>query len=304
MKRIFSVLCLLGLSLVSMKSGAQELRCNVSVSGQKLENSNRNVFRTLQKGIYEFMNNRKWTNSHFAPDERIECSIYINIDEQISSDQYSGSVHVQTKRPVYGSSYRTTLLNLKDNDFQFQYVEFQPIEFKENSTNVNLTNVLAYYAYTILGFDYDSFSAEGGTEFFQKAQSIVNMNQSVKEPGWKSFESDHNRYWLVENMLNKSYAPFRDLLYRYHRQGLDIMAERAEQGRAEIADALKDIQTVYRTRPALFINQIFFDAKADELVGVFSKSNSEERSRVLAILNECDPSEASKYDKIKNSSGS
>lgn len=304
MKRILSVFCLLGLFLVSINTGAQELRCNVSVSGQKLENSNRNVFRTLQKGIYEFMNNRKWTNNRFAPDERIECSVYINIDEQISSDQYSGSIHVQTKRPVFGSSYRTTLLNLKDNDFQFQYVEFQPIEFKENAKNDNLTNVLAYYAYTILGFDYDSFSEEGGTEFFQKAQSIVNMNQSVKEPGWKSFESDHNRYWLVENMLNKSYAPFRDLLYRYHRQGLDIMTERAEQGRAEIADALKDILTVYRTRPALFINQIFFDAKADELVGVFSKSNSEERTRVLTILNECDPSEASKYDKIKNSSGS
>ncbi|MDP4183589.1 MAG: DUF4835 family protein [Bacteroidota bacterium] len=300
MQKLFYFTCLLLLILSSIHAEAQELRCNVNISGQKLENANRNVFRTLQKEVYEFMNNRKWTNHIFSNDERIECSIYINLDEQISGDEYKGSIHVQAQRPVYNSSYKTTLLNIKDNDLRFHYIEYQPLDFNETSNKNNLTSVLAYYAYIILGVDYDSFSSEGGTEFYQKAQSIVNKSQNAQESGWKAFESDRNRYWLVENILNKSYSPFRQLLYHYHRLGLDLMAEKPEVARAEVADAMKNIQKVYRTRPALYINQIFFDAKSDELVGIFSKSFQDEKNRIISILEECDPSNLTKYDKIKN----
>lgn len=282
---------------------AQELRCNISISAQKIQGANKTLFQTMQSDLYEFMNNRKWTDRKFAVDERIECNFFIVLDQQISSDQFKGSIQVQSRRPVYGSSYETSLLNIKDNDFDAKYVEYQTLEFNESSNKDNLTNILAYYAYIILGMDFDSFYPEGGTEYFQKAQAIVNKCQNVPEKGWKAFESERNRYWLVENILNKSYSGFRTCTYQYHRLGLDLMAEKPEEGRAAIAESLKSIQKVFRARPSLYILQIFFGAKSDELVNIFSKSFPDERNRVLAILNECDPSNGTKYEKISKSEG-
>jgi hypothetical protein len=280
---------------------AQELRCNISISAQKIQGANRTVFETMQSDLYEFMNNRKWTDEKYTMDERIECSFFINLDEQISSDEFKGSIQVQARRPVFGSSYETILLNIKDNDFDAKYIEYQTLEFNETSNKDNLTNILAYYAYIILGMDHDSFSPEGGSEFFQKAQTIVNNSQNAREKGWKSYESERNRYWLVENILNKSYSGFRSCTYQYHRQGLDIMADKAPDGRAAIAESLKSIQKVFRSRPSLYILQVFFDAKSDELVNIFTKSFPDERNRVSVILNECDPSNGSKYEKILKS---
>lgn len=283
---------------------AQELRCNISISAQKIQGANRTVFETMQSDLYEFMNNRKWTDEKYTMDERIECSFFINLDEQISSDEFKGSIQVQARRPVFNSSYETILLNIKDNDFDAKYIEYQTLEFNETSNKDNLTNILAYYAYIILGMDHDSFSPEGGTEFFQKAQTIVNNSQNAREKGWKSYESERNRYWLVENILNKSYSGFRSCTYQYHRQGLDIMSDKAPDGRAAIAESLKSIQKVFRSRPSLYILQVFFDAKSDELVNIFTKSFPDERNRVSVILNECDPSNGSKYEKILKSTDS
>lgn len=299
MKRylLFFVVLLISQSLVN----AQELRCNISISSQKIQGANKQVFETMQSDLYEFMNNRKWTDQKFAMDERIECNFFINLDEQISADEFKGSIQVQARRPVFGSSYETVLLNIKDNDFHAKYVEYQTLEFNETSNKDNLTNILAFYAYVVLGMDYDSFTSEGGTEFFQKAQSIVNNSQNAREKGWKAFESERNRYWLVENILNKSYAGFRGCTYQYHRQGLDLMADKAPEGRAAIAESLKSIQKVFRSRPSLYILQVFFDAKSDELVNVFSKSFPDEQNRVTVILNEVDPSNGSKYEKILKS---
>ena len=282
---------------------AQELRCNISISAQKIQGTNKTVFETMQSDLYEFMNNRKWTDHQYSMDERIECSFFINLEEQISSDEFKGSIQVQVRRPVFGSSYETILLNILDKDFHAKYVEYQTLEFNETSNKDNLTNILAFYAYIILGMDYDSFFPEGGTEYFQKAQSIVNNSQSAREKGWKSFESERNRYWLVENILNKSYSGFRSCTYQYHRQGLDIMADKSPEGRGIIAESLKSIQKVFRNRPSLYILQVFFDAKSDELVNIFSKSFPDERNRVTVILNECDPSNGSKYEKILKSEG-
>lgn len=278
---------------------SQELRCNISISSTKIQGANRNIFRTMQADLYEFMNNRKWTDHVYSMEERIECNIFIQLDEQISSDEFKGSMTVQLRRPVFNSSYETTLLNIRDKDFQARYVEFQPLEFNETSNQNNLTSLMAYYAYILIGMDYDSFSPEGGTEYFQKAQQLVNNSQNAREPGWKAFESERNRYWLVENLLNRSYAPFRQCIYRYHRMGLDQMSDRVEEGRMEMAESLKLIQRVFRMRPSLYILQIFFDAKADEMVNVFSGSYPDEKNRILAILNEVDPSNGSKYEKIK-----
>jgi hypothetical protein len=301
MKRIF-VFIILSI-FISGSVFSQELRCNVTVSATKIKGANQNLFRTMQADLYEFMNNRKWTDNVFTYDEKIQCNILIRLDEQMSADEFTGTIQVQLTRPVFNSSYESTVLNIKDNDFRCRYVEFQPLEFNETSNRDNLTNIMAFYAYVILGFDYDTFSLEGGTPYFEKAQAIVNNSQNAVEKGWKAFESERNRYWLIENILNKSYSSFRHCMYVYHRDGLDLMADKTEEGRANIANALRDIQTVFRRRPSVYILQMFFDSKADELVNIFSKSYPDERTRVLAILNEVDPSNGSKYKKIAESEG-
>lgn len=289
---------IISLFLESLTGIAQELRCNVTVSAQRIQGANQNLFRTMQSDIYEFMNNRKWTDHVYSYDEKLKCNIMILLEEQISADEFSGTIQVQLIRPVFDSSYETTLLNIKDNDFRCRYVEFQPLEFNETSNRENLTNILAFYAYVILGYSYDSFSPEGGTPYFEKAQAIVNNSQTLPVKGWKSFESERNRYWLLENIMNKSYSDFRKCMYNYHRNGLDLMSQRAEEGRATIAESLRDLQKVFRKRPSTYILQMFFDAKVDELINVFSKSYPDERNRVLTILNEIDPSNGSKYARI------
>ena len=280
---------------------SQEFRCNVTVSATKIKGANQNLFRTMQADLYEFMNNRKWTENVFTYDEKIKCNILIRLDEQLSADEFTGTIQVQLTRPIFNSSYESTVLNIKDNDFRCKYVEYQTLEFNETSNRDNLTNIMAFYAYIILGFDYDTFSLEGGTPYFEKAQAIVNNSQNMVEKGWKAYESEQNRYWLVENILNNSYSSFRHCMYIYHRQGLDLMADKTVEGRANIANALRDVQTVFRRRPSVYILQMFFDAKADELVNIFSESYPDERNRVLTILNEVDPSNGSKYKEIEES---
>ena len=299
--QLFSILFFLLFTTTIVQ--AQELRCNISVNSNKLTSANKNVFRTMQADLYEFMNNKKWTKHNYTNAERIECSITIQITRQLSSNEYEGTLNIQSKRPVYNSSYKTTILNVQDEYFRFKYEEYQTIEYAETDNKDNLTSVLAYYAYVILGFDYDTFSLNGGTEYFEKARQIVNESQNAVEAknGWKAFESDFNRYWLVENMLNKSYSSYRECLYRYHRKGLDAMADGVEAGRAEIADCLKLIQKVFRTRSKLYITQVFFDAKSSELVSLFSQSYPDEKNRVIQLLSECDPSNSSRYEAIKNS---
>ena len=276
----------------------QEFRCNVSVSSSRVEGTNKQVFESMRTDIYEFMNNRKWSDNVFNTDERIECTIFIQITQQLSSDEFSGTMQIQLNRPVFNSSYNSPLLNLKDNDIQFKYVDFQPMEYDETGNSNPLTNMLAYYADIILGFDYDTYSPLGGTAYFQKARDIVNRSQNAREKGWRAFEGNFNRFWLVENLTNKAYGPFRELLYRYHRLGLDLLAEKPDMGRAEIADALKNMQRVYRSKPDTYVNRLFFEAKSDELVNIFSKGSTDEKGRVMSILTECDPSNSGKYQKI------
>jgi hypothetical protein len=303
MKYLFSFLLL---TLLTFElSFAQELRCNISVNSNKLTSANKNIFRSMQMDLYEFMNNHKWTKYSFSTNERIECSMTIQINKQVSSDEYEGTINIQSKRPVYNSSYKTTVLNIEDEFFRFKYQEFQSIEFAESGNKDNLTSVLAYYAYIILGFDYDSFSPSGGTEFFERARQIVTESQSAagvgSKNGWKAFESDYNRFWIVDNVLNKTYAPYRELIYNYHRKGLDAMSLGVETGRAEIAESLRLLQKVFRAKARLYINQLFLDAKSNEMINIFSQSFSDEQNRVIQILSECDPSNSSKYEQIKKS---
>lgn len=284
--------------LAAIRLSAQELQCNISVSSSRIEGTYKEIFQTMRNDIAEFMNNRKWTDHQFTYDEKIVCNIFIQITDQVGSDEFKGNIQVQLNRPIFNSSYQSPVLNIKDNDFDVRYVEFQPLDFSETSNTNALTNILAYYAYVILGFDYDTFSPMGGSVFFQRAKDIVNKSQNAREKGWRAFEGNYNRFWLIDNLTNKAYSPFRDLLYRYHRLGLDVMSEKPDIGRGEIADAMKNMQKVYRARPDTYVNRIFFDAKSDELVNLFSKGSTDEKSRIMSVLTECDPANSGKYESI------
>lgn len=281
---------------------AQELNCNVQVNTQQIQGTNKQIFQTLQTAMFEFMNNRVWTTHVYDPTERIECNLYFNITEQVSADEFKGTLQIQSRRPVFGTSLNTVMLNLMDNDIDFRYTEFEPLEFSETAHLSNLTSLLAFYAYVILGMDYDSYSLDGGTEFFQKADNIVMNAQNAPEKGWKAYDakSNHNRYWLVKNLLDKQYAPVRQFEYQYHRMGLDLMSSKTDEGRANIAESLKYLQQVFRTKPDpyLYLLQVVLNAKSDELLNIFSQSFPDEQKRVVTILTEIDASNASKYQAL------
>lgn len=300
-----SILLLAGIILFPGRVSSQELKCNVQIVSQQIQGTNKQVFQTLQTAIYEFMNTRNWTSHVYSIDERIECNMMFNITEQLSADEFRGTLTIQSRRTIYNTNYNTVMLNYVDNKIHFRYVEFQPLEYDATQHISNLTSLLAYWAYMIIGLDYDSFSYLGGTPFLQQAENIVTNAQNAREGGWKPFESlDHkNRYWLVTDILNDGYRPLREFSYSYHRQGLDIMDGKVSEGRAVIAESLDKLQKVYREKPDPFIHwmQLILDAKSDEMINIFSESFTEEKSRAIQILQEIDPANKTKYDKIQAS---
>ena len=302
MIRILKYCLVLFLTACPLRSVSQELNCNVQVSSQMIQGSNREVFDNMQRDLYEFMNNTIWTTNVFSYSERIDCNILINLTEQLSGDEFRGTIQIQLRRPVFNTTYNSIILNFVDNSFHFRYLERQTLEFDLSTHRNNLMSTLAYYTYIMLGFDYDTFSPLGGTEFFQIADRIVNNAQNAPEPGWKAFDGsrNRNRYWLVKNILNREYENVRLFNYQYYMRGLDMMESRAGEARTNIAESLKLLQEVYRRRPDpyLYFFQVVMDAKSDELVNIFSTAFPEEKSRALLILNEIDPANRSKYERM------
>jgi hypothetical protein len=287
--------------LSAFQAYSQELKCNVQIVSEQIQGTNKRVFETLQNSIFEFMNNRNWTNNVFSSQERIECNILFTLNDH-SGDVFKGTLQVQSRRPVFNASYSTTLLNYLDQNITFTYVEYQPLEFNESNFTSNLPSILAYYAYLIVGLDYDSFGYKGGTELLRKAEIVVNNAQQATEKGWKPFEASNNknRYWLIQNLLDDKYSSARDFIYKYHRLGLDMLADKTNEGRDNMSEALKLLQQVYRQKPDPYMHllQVIFDAKADEWVNLFSESMPDEKTRVIQLLKEIDPSNANKYQKI------
>jgi len=297
------ILLIFLLTILSFGINAQEFRCMVQVAAPSVQGTNRGVFETMQKSIIEFMNNQRWTEHKYKTEERIECNILINIREMVGSDEFKGTIQIQARRPVFNSSYSTTTFNYLDQTLSFRYVEFEPLVLNLTNIESNLVAILSYYAYVILAYDYDSFSPRGGTPYFQKAEEIVNLMQNSRESGWRSFESTRNRYWLIENMLNEYHTPLRNCIYQYHRKGLDLMAAKPEEGRANIASSLELLEKVYRQKPNSFAMGLFFDAKTEELLNVFANSPSMEKGKVVNILVEVDPANADKYRKMQSEPG-
>lgn len=280
----------------------QELRCNIQLVTTQIQGSNMSVTEALQTALYEFVNSRVWSSNTFTTEERIECNMLINITG-LAGNEFTGTIQVQSRRPVFNSAYNTTLFNFQDKDVRFNYVEGQPLEFSDVSYTSNLTSIIAFYVYIILGLDYDSFSFNGGTQFYQKAETIVTNAQQSSERGWKAYEDNRrNRYWLVQNLLDDRYRGVREFVYKYNRLGLDRMSDRPNEARSDISDYLKSLQDIYRRKPDpyLFLLEIIYDANSNEWVELFRNSPMEEKTRVVKILKEIDPANVSKYDKITN----
>lgn len=297
MKHIVLAL-LMGLSIATGYS--QEFNVTVQVTSPQVEGTEKKIFETLQQELYDFVNNRKWTNYIYKPEERIEGTILITIDNR-SGEDFKGKMNVALRRPVFKSSYNSALLNYIDKDIEFKYVEFQAMEYSDNVFSSNLTSTVAYYLYVFLGLDGDSFARFGGAPYYEKAQNIVNMGQNEREKGWKAFESQKNRYWLIENLSNPTYAAVREAMYKYHRLGLDVMSDDVEAGRVAINESLELLRKANRERPGLFILQLFLEAKRDEIVNIYSGASPMDKTKAVNILKEIDPANSSKYDKILTS---
>lgn len=299
MKRIL-LFTTIFLALLINRSTAQELNCQVSVLTPQIQQTDKTLFETMQNSIREFMNNRVWTQDKFLNQERIDCSITITISERVSVDEFRGNIQIQARRPVYKTSYNSPLFNHQDNDLSFRYLQDQVLEYDESniSSSTNLTAILAFYAYIILALDYDSFSKDGGTPYFVKAQTIVNNAQAIPERGWKAFESNRNRYWFTENYLNVSFKPLRNCIYQYHRLGMDRLTENIQDGRAAITEALKQLRTTYADRPNSIAMQSFFNAKSDEIVNLYSQAQGDERNQVVPVLSLVDPANTLKYQNM------
>lgn len=291
-------LILCALLCIQKNAAAQELKAQVQVVAQQVTNVDPTVFQELEKSCTQFLNNTKWTTDNFSIEERIECSFLINITKAPSVDAMEGNLQISFRRPVYGSSYFTTILNIKDDDFAISYQPFQVMEFSEQSNLSNLTSILAFYAYYILGLDYDSFSPEGGSIYYKKAQNIVLNAQSSSAKGWKSFESQRNRYWMVDDLLNPAFKSYRQMLYDYHRSGMDNFSTDFAKSRKVAIDALATMDNIYKQRPNAFLIQIFLNAKRDEALALCKEAPKDEIQAIVPIMAKIDGAFASKWTEL------
>jgi len=286
---------------------SQELQARITVlSGKVSTQVDKKVFQTLQAALSNFLNNRKWTADVFQPQEKIKCNFLLNIDEDKGGNVYKASLTVQAARPVFNTVYESPLINFQDNDVVFKYVEFQPIEFNENRIQgndalaANLTATLAYYVNIIIGMDYDSFNPKGGDTYFQKAQFIVNNAPESRDiVGWKAFDGVRNRFKLVENLTDNRFNLVHDAVYSYYRSGMDLFYENEDEGRNGILNALNFLNTINQENPGSMFIQFFFQGKSTELVKVFSRSNTDVKSRARDLLVKLDLTNASAYKELK-----
>ena len=285
--------------LVTIQSKSQELNCVVNINSSEIGISNKQIFVTMQDAIFEYMNNTKWTNIGYKEHEKINCTITINILDNPAANQYKGSLQMQVSRPVYNSTYKTSLLNFNDNDISFNYEEYQPMVYNENSFDSNLVSLLTFYAYTILGFEADSFGYKGGDSFFKQAEKVVNLAQQSGGKGWKKIDGNNTRYQLNENLLSPVYDQYRKTMYEYHLMGLDRMVDDKTGGKETIAKSIIDLQKLYNDRPNTFLIRVFMDTKSDEIVDIFSDGPRIDTSELRDVLSRIFPSFDPKWSEIK-----
>ncbi len=294
MTRLIIVLFL----IISSSAYAQELNCIVSINSTQIPTSDRGIFKDMKTSIEQFMNGRKWTSDPYKSNEKINCTMQITIIKMPSIGSFSASVQVQSARPVYNTNYSSLILNFADRDWEFEYIESLPLEFNDNTYTSNLTSMMAFYAFIIVGFDYDTFSEFGGSPYFQKALAVVNNAQQSNRPGWQQLGSNRNRYWLMENINNPQMQDIRKAMYSYHRLGMDTMQKDPEQSREVILQSLNDVKKVRDISPNSILLVSFMDAKSKELANVFSEGNIQLRRQAYDLITLIDPTNSSIYAKI------
>ncbi|MDR0743643.1 MAG: DUF4835 family protein [Tannerella sp.] len=279
---------------------SQELNVALTINSDKVQGSSKQIFTTLQNALTEFINTKKWTTATFSQNERIDCNFTIIVNS-LENNSFSCEIQVQARRPVYNSTYTTTIFNFRDTEFDFEYTEFEPLEYNENTLNSNLTAVIIYYIYMILGFDFDSFSPNGGQSFFQQAQQIVTLAQS--EPswnGWTAFANKRNRHALMTALTENQGDSFHTMWYNYHRKGLDEMAANADRGRTNLISSLSALKELKNARPASVLLQLFSDCKLDEAVAVYSKATIQEKQEGYKLFSDLYPAASTRYESLKN----
>ncbi|SDR82527.1 type IX secretion system protein PorD [Winogradskyella sediminis] len=284
--------------LTTSISFSQELNCTVNVIAQQTGNENDVIYKTLGNQLTEFVNNTKWTRKNFAPQERINCSMVINVSQQ-SNNLFSASIQVSSSRPIFNSTYSSPVYNFNDKNFNFEYLEFQNLVFNEGQFESNLISVLSFHVYMILGMDADTFALNGGDEYFKQAQTIASYSQHLNGQGWKLEDGLQSRFALIDNMMSPLYKDLRVAMYNYHIGGMDIMNESTKEGKSQIINALNDLQKVHRIRPNSFLMRVFFDAKADEIMDVLSGGPSVNITDATDILNRIAPMHSQKWRNIK-----
>ncbi|MEO8772811.1 MAG: DUF4835 family protein [Gelidibacter sp.] len=276
---------------------SQELNCNVVVNAQQTGNENVQVFKTLERQLTEFINNTQWTNKSYKPQERIDCSMVINISDY-NSDVFQATIQVQSSRPVFNSTYSTPVYNFNDRNFTFKYLEFQNLVYNPTQFESNLVSVLAYHVFMILGLDADTFELNGGDPYFKQAQTITNYSQQGNFKGWKLEDGQQSRFVLIDNLLSPTFKEFRTVMYNYHRNGLDAMAADDKKGKEVIAKVFANLKTMNDQRPNSFLMRVFFDAKANEILDVFAGGPKVNITEIKDILNRIAPTHASKWREI------
>lgn len=303
-KKLFNILLL---SLIAINGFAQELNCKVKVMHDRIQGIDKQVFTGMERNITEFMNTRKWTTDQFQNNERIDCNILINLTAQIEQDVFEATINIQASRPVYNTSYNSSLINYIDREFKFRFNQFTPLQFDDNRVTgndpftSNLTATLAYYAYMVIGLDYDSFAPNGGTDYFKKAQNIVNnAPESGKAiTGWKAVDGNKNRYWIVDQIMSPRFKAFRSIWYNMHRQGLDKMYNAPQESRKIILESLPQLVQLNRENPSSILLQFFFSAKSDEFASLVSQEEAGEKTKYISMLQLVDVPNIQKYNNVK-----
>ena len=278
-------------------SQAQELNCSVTFNTDQVAATNQQVFKTLKKSLTEFVNNTKWSDQTYKGIEKIECSFFFTITTY-TADQFTGTLQVQASRPIYNSTYMSPILNINDKDVTFNYTEFQNLTFDQNSFDSNLLSIMAFYSNLIVGVDADAFALEGGSKSLENAQNIANIAQQSQIKGWSQSDKNQNRYFLINDMLSPTFVAFRKAMYEYHLNALDKMADNPKEAKESIKIALKTLSQIAETRPNAYLTRVFFDAKADEILSIYTDGPKVDVTEVINSLNRLSPTNSSKWGKI------
>jgi hypothetical protein len=289
----------IALLLCTLAARAQDLNARITVLTPKVQTTNKRIFQSLETAMKDFLNGHKWLTGNVQPQERLDCNFVLNIIQWDGGSKFTGELQVQSSRPVFNSNYNSTLLSVNDKDFEFSYTEGQTIDYTDQAFQSNLGSVMAFYAYVIAGIDNDSFARLSGTNYYTLAQSVVTNAQSSPYKGWKAFDGNTNRYWLIENLNNKLYEPLRVFLYDYHRNGLDVMADNPTRARKAISAMLPTLTQVDRQRLGAMLPLVFFNAKCDELISIYAHTDAQPRISALNILTQADPANGIKYQELQ-----